>query len=122
MRPGLSALFAIFALYACGNGNGPSTPANTAKDAEVISVTAQRWAFEPETLNLKKGVPVTLELTSKDVQHGFNLPDFGVRADALVGQKTRVRLVPDKAGAFAFHCDYYCGAGHEGMAGQIVVE
>jgi cytochrome c oxidase subunit 2 len=117
----LLSFAALCVLGACGNGASPTTPADTATDAAVLPVTAHRWAFEPETLNLKKGVPVILELGSKDVQHGFNLPDFGMRADVLVGQKTRVRLLPDKAGTFAFHCDYYCGAGHEGMAGQIVV-
>lgn len=115
----------FFGLFsACGNGNasGPTTPAATDTNAPVIAVSAHQWAFTPETLNLKQGMPVILELTSLDVHHGFNLPDFGVRADMLVGQKTRVRFVPDKAGTFAFHCDYYCGTGHEGMAGQIVVE
>jgi cytochrome c oxidase subunit 2 len=33
-----------------------------------------------------------------------------------------VRIVPDKAGTFAFHCDVFCGDGHEGMTGEIVVE
>jgi cytochrome c oxidase subunit 2 len=121
MRLDFSPLLGVCALAACSAGNGPNTPADT-DDTAVIAVAAHRWAFDPETLHLKQGVPVILELTAKDVQHGFNLPDFGVRADALVGQKTRVRLLPDKTGTFAFHCDYYCGDGHEGMAGQIVVE
>jgi cytochrome c oxidase subunit 2 len=29
----------------------------------------------------------------------------------------RVRVVPEKAGRFAFLCDNFCGDGHEHMAG-----
>jgi cytochrome c oxidase subunit 2 len=52
---------------------------------------------------------------------GFNVPDLGARADILPGQVARVRLVPDKVGTFEFHCDIFCGSGHEQMSGTIVV-
>jgi cytochrome c oxidase subunit 2 len=70
---------------------------------------------------LQRGVPVTLELTSSDVHHGFNVPGLGLRADVMPDQITTLRLTPKQSGTFLFHCDYYCGSGHEGMAGQIVV-
>jgi cytochrome c oxidase subunit 2 len=88
----------------------------------VIKITARQWAFEPNAITLQKGVPVILELTSGDVHHGFNLPDFGIRTDVPPNQTTRVRVTPDRAGTFSFHCDYFCGSGHEGMAGQLVVQ
>jgi cytochrome c oxidase subunit 2 len=72
-------------------------------------------------VRLKKGVPVVLELTSLDVAHGFNLPDRGVRADVLPGLTTSVRIVPQQAGRFVFHCDIFCGTGHEELEGTIVV-
>ena len=34
---------------------------------------------------------------------------------------TRVQLNPQRAGTFPFHCDYFCGQGHEGMEGVIIV-
>jgi heme/copper-type cytochrome/quinol oxidase subunit 2 len=27
-----------------------------------------------------------------------------------------------KAGTYEFHCDLFCGEGHEGMTGTIIVE
>ena len=33
----------------------------------------------------------------------------------------RVRVVPEKVGTFDFHCDVFCGSGHEEMAGRIMV-
>ena len=88
---------------------------------KVISITARRFRYEPATLTLKRGEPVILEFNSIDVVHGFNLPGFGVRTDVLPGQKQRVRIVPDKVGTFGFHCDNFCGIGHEEMAGVLKV-
>jgi cytochrome c oxidase subunit II len=87
----------------------------------VIPITAKRFEYSQKEIVLKKGVPVTLELTSMDVVHGFNLPDFKVRADVIPGQVTKVHLVPDKVGTFLFHCDNFCGTGHEQMEAVIKV-
>ena len=65
---------------------------------------------------------MVLELTSLDVPHGFNLPELGVRADVLPGLKARVRIVPTQTGRFVFHCDIFCGTGHEELEGAIVVK
>jgi cytochrome c oxidase subunit 2 len=88
---------------------------------EVVRVTARKFAFLPNELRLKKGVPVTLEFVSADVVMGFNAPDFNIRTDIIPGQVSRLRFVPDKAGTFVFLCDVFCGDGHEGMSGQIHV-
>ena len=86
-----------------------------------ISMTVKRFEYSPREIHLKKGVPVVLEITSLDVPHGFNLPDLGVRADVVPGVPARVRLVPSKVGTFTFHCDIFCGSGHEELDGTIVV-
>jgi cytochrome c oxidase subunit 2 len=103
------------ALAACGGDK-------SADSAPVVNITAQQWQYTPSTISLKKGVTVELALTSKDVHHGFNLPEFNLRADIQPDQTTTLRLTPDKTGTFTFHCDYYCGSGHEEMQGQIVVQ
>ena len=110
------------AISACGGSGRPADDAGDDANLKVISLTARQWSYDPPSITLKVGVPVVLEITSADVHHGFNLPDFGVRADAIPGKKSRVKVVPDKTGTFEFHCDYYCGSGHEGMEGQLVVE
>jgi cytochrome c oxidase subunit 2 len=93
-----------------------------ATDVEpVIHVTAKKFAFEPSEITLRKGVPVVLEITSLDREHGFKVPALGIRADIEAGATTRVRVVPDRVGRFEFRCDIFCGSGHEEMAGDIVV-
>jgi cytochrome c oxidase subunit II len=88
---------------------------------KVIKILARRFTFTPSQITLQRGVPVVFELTTADVLMGFNLPDFGVRADILPEQTAKVRFVPDKAGTFTFLCDIFCGSGHETMSGTITV-
>jgi cytochrome c oxidase subunit 2 len=111
-------LVVALSLVACASNGNDDADTNL----KVIPVTARQWAYEPAQIMLQLNEPVILELTSADVHHGFNLPDFGVRADVIPGKKARVKVTPDKQGTFAFFCDYYCGTGHEGMQGEVVVE
>jgi cytochrome c oxidase subunit 2 len=97
-------------------------PAGAAPSAErVVRVEAKRFAFSPARIELKKGEPVVLELVSLDRTHGFNVPELGLRYDIKPGSPTRIPFKPMQAGTFAFHCDVFCGSGHEGMEGEIVV-
>ena len=72
-------------------------------------------------LHLKLGEPVVLELTTVDRKHGFQVSDLNIDENIEPGKITRVRIVPDKAATYDFHCTVFCGSGHEEMAGQIVV-
>ena len=92
-----------------------------APQEKVIQVTAERFKFTPGVIQLKLGVPVVLELTSLDRKHGFQVPDLKIDETIEPGKVTRVRIVPDKAATYDFHCSIFCGSGHEEMAGQIVV-
>jgi cytochrome c oxidase subunit 2 len=87
----------------------------------AIKITAKKFNYTPGEVKLRKGEPVILEFRTQDVMMGFNLPDFGVRADIVPEKVTRLRLVPDKVGTFVFLCDVFCGSGHEEMNGKITV-
>jgi hypothetical protein len=88
----------------------------------VIGITAKKFEYTPNEITIEKGVPVILELTSFDRQHGFSCPALGVRADIEPGKISRVRIVPETTGTFNFHCDIYCGEGHADMNGKIIVK
>ncbi len=92
-----------------------------AENEQVIKITAKRFEYAPKEISVKKGVPVVLEFTSLDRLHGFNCPGLKIRTDIPPGKVTTLRFVPDQAGSFPFHCDNFCGTGHEGMRGAITV-
>src|SRR5215468_4003499 len=107
---------ALFGFILCAVAFG----SNSANE-KVIRVTAKKFEFNPDQIIVKKGEPVVLELISLDRLHGFNLPDFGIRADVKPGEVAHIRLTPNKTGKFTFFCDVFCGEGHENMNGTFIV-
>lgn len=104
---------ALIVLFAATAGRGA--------ELRVVKISAKRFEFTPSEVRVKKGETVVLELTSQDRVHGFNLPAFKIRKDIVPRDVTRVTLTPDKEGTYPFHCDVFCGDGHEDMTGTLVV-
>ena len=100
---------------------GPAAVVLAQPGPRVIEIVAKRFVFVPNIIHVKKGETVTLQFSTPEVPMGFNLPDFGVRADLMPLKLTTVRLTPDKAGSFTFLCDVFCGTGHEDMNGTLIV-
>jgi cytochrome c oxidase subunit 2 len=92
-----------------------------AEDASVVKISAKRFAYSPSEITLKKGVPVTLQLTTEDRSHGFSVPDWNIRKEIEPGKVIEVQVTPAKAGEVSFFCDIYCGSGHEDMGGTFKV-
>ena len=92
-----------------------------AQQPRVIPVVARKFVFLPNEIRVKKGETVTLELSAPEVVMGMNIPEFKVRADIIPGTVSKLTFTPDKAGTFPFLCDIFCGDGHEGMSGTLIV-
>ncbi len=115
------------------NNSVPSnttTPAGTSAETSVdfstpdvkeFTMTAKQWEFSPSTITVNKGDKVRLLVTSIDVAHGINLPDFGVSGFINPGKQTVVEFVADKQGTFSFFCNVACGIGHSNMRGTLIV-
>jgi 3',5'-cyclic AMP phosphodiesterase CpdA len=99
----------------------PVVAKSAAAAPQVIKVVAKKYEFIPGNITLKKGVPVILEFTSKDVMHGFSCPDLNIRTDIEPGKTSQASVTPDKVGKFDCHCDVFCGAGHDRMMATITV-
>jgi cytochrome c oxidase subunit 2 len=120
---GLPARPLVFAAAATGSTtvakSGHPAPADQPK---VVQIVAHKFAFEPNRITLKKGVPVTIQLTSRDVKHGFYIRGLKVDEEIEPGKTTEITITPDKAGTFPTICDHLCGLGHKKMNMIIVVE
>jgi cytochrome c oxidase subunit 2 len=86
-----------------------------------VTMLAMKFDYLPETITVKRGKPVVLEVSALDRVHGFDVPSLGLSAVIPPGAPTILRFLPKKAGVFNLHCDNFCGDGHEGMTGQIIV-
>jgi cytochrome c oxidase subunit 2 len=99
-------------------------PAVTLADQspQVIKIAASKFQFTPNQITLVKGQPVTLELTSTDVTHGFMIRALKLDEEIKPGKVTEVTVTPATAGTFKAICDYYCGLGHGGMRMTVVIK
>ena len=71
---------------------------------------------------MKLGDKVRLKVKSIDVDHGLAIPEFGVNLILKPNELQTVEFVADKKGEFPFFCSVYCGVGHGGMRGKLIVE
>lgn len=88
----------------------------------IFDVSASQFSFTPNTLTVRKGDTVVINLSTVDVPHGFAVTDFGFSLSATTpGQVVSGSFVADKAGTFTFFCNVSCGTGHGSMKGTLVV-
>jgi cytochrome c oxidase subunit 2 len=97
----------------------------------TIHVVGHEWYWEFKypngadvqtgELRVPAGKTVLFDITSKDVIHGFYIPDFRVQQDALPGRQTQFSvqlLATDVGKTFDVPCDQFCGQGHPRMIGH----
>jgi cytochrome c oxidase subunit II len=112
---------AVLAVLA-GLGAGAIIAAAAEGDGEQhVEMQAMKFDYLPDQITVKKGKRVALELSTLDRLHGFDAPTLGLHTQIEPGPPTILRFTPEKAGSFGIHCDVFCGDGHEGMAGHIIV-
>lgn len=86
-----------------------------------VHVVARMWAFDPPEIHLPTGADVDLYLSAADVTHGLYIEHTDVNLMAVPGSVNAARVRFDTPGTYAMICHEYCGAGHQAMAGRIVV-
>lgn len=110
-------------------------------DAQVIEVSAKKYEFTPAEIRVKKGAHVQLKITATDREHGFQVIAFaegadkkgepGLKFDANAtkpefklpkDQAVTIEFTASQSGTYDFKCSVFCGMGHGGMRGQIIVE
>jgi cytochrome c oxidase subunit 2 len=87
-----------------------------------IPVVARKFVFIPNEITVRVGESVVLEFSAPEVAMGFFAPELGLRTLIVPGEVARVAWRPERAGRFDFLCDVFCGDGHEGMSGHLVVQ
>jgi len=116
----------LLAIAMLGGINGPASgsQASAPETPQVheIAVTAKKYEFRPNPIRVAKGEHVNLVITALDHDHGFKLDEYGITQSIKKGTSVTIEFTADKAGTFPFHCSVFCGLGHAGMKGVLVVE
>jgi cytochrome c oxidase subunit 2 len=74
-----------------------------------------------DEMHLPVNVPVTLNLTSADVIHGFWVPAMRLKNDTVPGLVTTIKFTPKLAGRYHIICTQFCGVLHSEMDKQYLV-
>lgn len=88
----------------------------------TVTMQALMFAFVPNEIRLPAGVPVTFRLTSSDVVHGFQIVGTNGNTMVVPGYVSQFTLTFGEAGEYLIACNEYCGLGHHGMYGKLIVE
>ena len=100
-------------------------------DAETIKVIGQQWFWsfehadgtkEVNELHVQKGKPYRFEITSLDVNHNFNVPDWTLLMDAVPGRINTLWNMFTEEGEYLIQCREYCGFSHYNMKAKLFVE
>ncbi len=100
-------------------------PSNVDKDKvphESIRMTAEQFKFTPDIIRVKAGTLVRLEITSKEGTHGFQLGAFGIDERIDENESKSFEFFASKQGEYGIRCSHFCGLGHMGMTGTLIVE
>lgn len=73
-------------------------------------------------LHLPLGVPTTIDISSRDVIHGFWTPEVRIKQDAVPGLVQSIHITPTAVGTYRIICSEYCGARHGYMVGKLIIE
>ena len=105
---------------------------NTQGDVLTVEAIGYQFGFQfrypklaqPVTgiMHLPLNTPTTIHVTSRDVLHGFWIPEMRIKADMVPGLVNTLRVTPTKAGTYRIICTEFCGDGHGLMKTQVVVE
>ena len=100
---------------------------NIPKGALPVTATARMWSWSftysngktSPKLYVPAGRPVVVDIVSLDVLHGFYIPAFRIKRDAVPGMKNHVWFVAPDVGSYDLFCSSYCGTGHSGMISTV---
>jgi len=112
------ALLLVGLLAACGGRGGSSAPTESA-----IRIVTQNIRFNPNTLTVKAGQKVTVELINKDgVPHTFQIEGVeGIGVGVPPGGEATLEFTIDQPGTYTI----FCGVGNhraQGMVGTLTVQ
>jgi heme/copper-type cytochrome/quinol oxidase subunit 2 len=96
--------------------------ARAPREMRRIDITMKKYDIEPARIQLKQGQLVEFHVAALDVQHGFDVPDLGIRESVQLNRPAVFTFTPVRKGTFEVKCGILCGAGHDRMRAMLVVE
>ena len=90
--------------------------------AVAVEMTAKRFAFLPEQVEVTEGDEVTLNVRSADGTHGIEIGKLKLKkAIPRGGDVVTLAFTAPAPGRYVITCSEYCGRGHDDMKSVLIV-
>lgn len=120
-RLGVASVLAAANLVLCGDR--PATAAQPANIPErTFQITARKFAFSPNRIEVTAGELVRIELRSADIAHSLTIDGYRIAKRVDAGQSVVLEFRAERAGAFPFYCNLQIDDGCRRMRGELVVK
>lgn len=87
----------------------------------VLTMTARRYTFDPEVLDVRRNDVVQLTITSEDIAHSFTVDAYRIQKRIPPGGSVTFEFRADEAGRFAYYCSMRADSGCAEMRGELIV-
>jgi cytochrome c oxidase subunit II len=129
-----TVILIAFVAVSASAGRGLTSP--TGPGALTVDVVGYQWWWDfryrdvtpsdvvssPNELHIPVGVPVVLNVQSRDVIHSFWVPNLHGKRDLIPGIVTHTWIQADVPGVYRGQCAEFCGHQHSKMAFTVVAE
>ena len=90
--------------------------------SQHIKVVMKKYSIQPEVIKVKTGEVVELEVSTLDVQHGFDIADLDIKEPVQFGKPAVFTFKAPAKGEYQITCGIICGPHHDDMKAKLVVE
>ena len=88
----------------------------------TFSISAKRYAFSPNRIEIVQGDLVTIELKTEDIAHSLTIDDYRIAKRISPGLPVKLEFRAERSGTFPFYCNLQIDDGCRRMRGELVIK
>jgi heme/copper-type cytochrome/quinol oxidase subunit 2 len=88
----------------------------------AFAISARRYGFSPNRIEVVQGDLVTIEVKTEDIAHSLTIDDYRIAKRISPGQPVMLEFRAERSGTFPFYCNLQIDDGCRRMRGELVVK
>jgi cytochrome c oxidase subunit 2 len=99
----------------------PQPPEPEPAGRRTLAITARKFQFDPEVIDVRRNDVVRLTITSADIDHSFTIDAYRIQKRIPAGGSVTFEFRADEVGRFPFYCSMRLDPGCADMSGELIV-
>jgi cytochrome c oxidase subunit 2 len=96
-------------------------PEDDVAGRRTFTLTARKFEFEPEVVDVRRNEVVRITVTSTDIAHSFTIDAYRIQKRIPAGGSVTLEFRADEVGRFPFYCSMRADPGCAEMRGELIV-